>query len=73
MAKVNDLKEAILDAVVELDSADGSRTSMFTCSDAARDILADVYGEDFESDLAERLQEADSDEDSDDFDNSGDE
>ncbi len=74
MAKVNDLKEAILEAVAELDGSDGSRTNMFACIDAARDVLSDSYGSDFESDLAEHLQNAnDGDEDSDDFDNSDDE
>ncbi len=73
MAKVNELKEAIVEAVAELDTSDGSRTSMFACIDAARDILADAYGSDFESDLAEHLQETSNSEDSDEFDDSDDE
>jgi anti-sigma28 factor (negative regulator of flagellin synthesis) len=73
MTKVNDLKEAIVEAVAELDESDGSRTSMFACIDAARDKLADAYGSDFESDLAEHLEETENSEDSDEFEDSDDE
>jgi hypothetical protein len=72
MAKLENLKEAVIEAVAELDQADGSRTSMTAAIDSARSTLSDGYGLDFEGDLSEFLENEDN-EESEDFDDPDDE
>jgi hypothetical protein len=62
MARMQDLETAILEATAELDQADGSRTAMAEAFDNARQILADSYGEKFESDLVEFTENSSDDE-----------
>jgi hypothetical protein len=60
MKKLKDLQEAVIEAVAELDQADGSRTGMTEAIDSARSILSDGYGLDFEDDLIEFSENEDS-------------
>lgn len=53
MATLKSLKEAVIEAVAILDECDGSRSSSNEAIDAAREILADEYGPEFDDDLAE--------------------
>lgn len=59
MATLKTLKEAVLDAVTTLDECDGSRSSTNEAIDAAREILADAYGPEFEDDLEDFAAETD--------------
>jgi hypothetical protein len=70
MEKLKNLKEAVIEAVAELDQVDGSRTGMTEAIDSARSILSDGYGLNFEDDLGEFLENEENEEteDSDDSD-----
>jgi hypothetical protein len=70
--KLADLKEGVIEAVAELDKADGSRTGMAEAFDSAREILSDAYGLTFEDDLAAHLEAEDDDDDDDGDDDDGD-
>ncbi len=72
MAKLADLKEGVIEAVAELDKADGSRTGMAEAFDSAREILSDAYGLNFEDDLAAHLEAEDDNDDDDGDDDDGD-
>ncbi len=63
MKKLKDLQESVIEAVAELDQADGSRTAMTEAIDNAREILSDAYGLTFEDDLAAHLEAEDDDDD----------
>lgn len=65
MATLKSLKEAVIEAVAVLDECDGSRSSSNEAIDAAREILADEYGPDFEDDLVEFAETSEGEEDSD--------
>jgi hypothetical protein len=62
MKKLKDLQESVIEAVVELDQADGSRTGMTAAIDSARAILSDGYGSNFEDDLGEFLEDQENEE-----------
>jgi hypothetical protein len=64
MTKLENLKEAVIEAVAELDKADGSRTAMTAAIDSAREILSDGYGLKFEDDLFEFSENEDSEDES---------
>jgi hypothetical protein len=72
MAILKDLKEAVIEAVAELDKGNGTRTGMVQASDSAREILSDAYGLNFEDDLAEHLAADDDDDEDDDDDDEDD-
>lgn len=55
MARIQELQDAIVEATAELDQADGSRTEMTQAFDTARQILADAYGDQFETAVSEYL------------------
>jgi len=59
MATLKSLKEAVLDAVAALDDADGSRAGSIEAFDAARELLSEAYGPEFEDDLEESIADQD--------------
>ncbi len=74
MATVKEMKDAIVEAVATLDESNGSRTGTAEAIDAAREILADAYGN--EGDLNDAVNDHlgidDADEDHDGIDSDGD-
>ena len=65
MSTLKELREAVVEAVATLDEADGSRISTAEAIDAAREVLADVYGDNFETDVSQFLGEPDDETDDD--------
>ena len=62
-AKVDEYREAIVEAVAELDKCDGSRAGQIAAIDSARNILETVYGDDLDEDVQEFIEESENDPD----------
>lgn len=67
MSKTNveEYREAIVEAVAELDRCDGSRIGQNQAMDSARSILETVYGDDLDEDVQEFIDDDDSETDED--------
>ena len=63
MTKTNiqEYREAIVEAVAEIDRCDGSRLGQIEAMDAARSILETAYGDDLDEDVQEYIDDHDSD------------
>jgi hypothetical protein len=64
-AKVDEYREAIVEAVAELAQCDGSRVGQSTAIDSARSVLETVYGDDLDEDVQAFIDEHESDGDDD--------
>ena len=64
-AKVDEYREAIVEAVAELDQCDGSRVGQSAAIDSARSVLETVYGDDLDEDVQAFIDDHESDGDDD--------
>jgi hypothetical protein len=62
---VEEYREAIVEAVAELDRCDGSRIGQNEAMDSARSILETAYGDNLDEDVQEYIDENDSETDDD--------